>query len=80
MREQYLAVITSDSVGLSVEDEPSTSNGIIDEEVLSSFKVEAPWVSGIFNGIDDTFTWSSTFYKADGHIAIVFGSGEEAEE
>ena len=75
-----MAVITSDSVGLSIEDEPSTSDGIIDEEVLSSFEVEAPRVSGVFNGIDDTLTWSSAFSKTDGHIAIVFGSGEEAEE
>ena len=75
-----MAVITSDSVGLSIEDEPSTSDGIIDEEVLSRFEVEAPRISGIFNGIDDTFTWSRPFSKANGDIAIVFSSGEEAEE
>ena len=75
-----MVVISGDSVGLSTEDEPSTTDGIIDEQVLSCFKVESPRISGVFNGIDDTFTWSSAFREADGYIAIIFGSWEESKE
>ena len=75
-----MVVFSCDSVGLSVEDEPSTSDCIIDEEVLSGFEVESPWVFFVFNGIDSALTWSGTFSESDGDKAVVFGCWEECEE
>ena len=44
--EEHLLVITGHTVGVSVEDEPSTADGVIDGEVSTSFEVVAPWVDG----------------------------------
>ena len=75
-----MVVVTSHTIGLSVEYEPSTSDCVIDEEILSSFEVESPRVSSIFNGVDHAFTWSCTFSETDGDIAIVLSSREESKE
>ena len=80
MSKEYLLVVTGHTVGVSVEDEPSTSDGVIDEEVLSVFEVGAPRVDRRFNGVDVSFSCCGFFCKADGDVRVVGGFGEEGEE
>ena len=80
MCKEYLLVVTGHTVGVSVEDEPSTSDGVIDEEVLSVFEVGAPRVDRRFNGVDVSFSCCGFFCKADGDVRVIGGFGEEGEE
>ena len=80
MCEEYLLVVTGYAVGVSVEDEPSTTDGVIDEEVLSVFEAASPRVDGRFNGVDVSFSCCSFFCEADGDIRVISGFWEEGEE
>ena len=78
--EEYLLVVTGHAVGVSVEDEPSTADGVIDGEVSTCFEVASPRVDSRFNGVDVSFSCCGFFCKADGDIGVISGFGEEGEE
>ena len=80
MCEEHLLVVTCHPVGVSVEDEPPTADGVIDEEVLSVFESIAPWVEGGFNGVDVSFTSTCCFREANGNVRVVRSFREEGEE
>ena len=67
MCEEYLLVITCNSVGVSVEDEPTTADGIIDEEVLSVFEIVPPSVACGFNDVNGSFTSSWALCQSYGY-------------
>ena len=80
LSEEYLLVVSSYAVGVSVEDEPTASDGVIDGEVTTCFEVVAPWVEGRSDGVDVSFTSCCCFRQANGYIRVVRCLWEETEE
>ncbi len=77
--EEHLFIISCYSVGVSVEDKPTTTNGVIDEKILSVFEVVSPRVSYRFNDVDVSFSCCCAFRQTNGNIGIVCRCWEETE-
>ena len=80
LSEEHLLVVSSYAVGVSVEDEPTASDGVIDGEVTTCFEVVAPWVEGRSDGVDVPFTSCCCLRQTDGYIRVVRCLWEETEE